>query len=192
MHFQLLKADDFEKYINSRDFFVKKNTTTSTPPSTPTTSPRRTTTSGRSSTNDPEETPGPSETETGDGGNARTSDTSSSSSSTTGGPDRTGAPANETPDANVDPNTAPETLKVGLGVGLGLGIPLLAIIGAGIYYLGKRHRKADLELLPPPKLPTAAMPVGWHTDKNRMLSDVGGIESEENNNVGGHLWTPRS
>ncbi|KAF3934833.1 hypothetical protein ABW19_dt0200981 [Dactylella cylindrospora] len=186
MHFQLLDSTNTDRFFNSRDFRIYNQTDVETETLKTTTQERTVT---REVTVTPTQSPQSSPVTPPDVESSSTSapesNSRSSTSSSTSSTETTPSPTNTSSGNTDSSNSKDGTLKVGLGVGLGLGIPLIALIGAGIYFLGRRHRKKDLLLEtpmpapPPPKVPTAA----WY-DSN---IPVGGIDSA-NNYIGGNTY----
>ncbi|KAK6498934.1 hypothetical protein TWF481_011505 [Arthrobotrys musiformis] len=191
LHFQLLDSSNTERNFNSKDFRIYNRTDTLTETLITTTKERTVTREVtvtpsadiESTSTSPRSTPADIDTQTTPQGD-ETSTTSSSSSissetegATSMGPDAVttseGSPesTNLTDTTSSNNNTA---MKVGLGVGLGVGLPLLALIGGGLYFLGKRRGGAGDALPHMPTVPPVSSrgaETGWYG------GTVGGIEN---------------
>lgn len=100
--------------------------------------------------------------------------------------------ASTTSDSSSQPNSTNTSsdntaMKVGLGVGLGVGLPLLALIGGGLYFLGKKRGGAGNALPDMPSVPPVSSrgaEIGWYPG-----AIVGGIENTDSQ-VGGAVRAP--
>ncbi|KAF3287716.1 hypothetical protein TWF970_007424 [Orbilia oligospora] len=209
LHFQLLDSSNTERNFNSKDFKIYNRTDTLTETLRTTTKERTVTkevtvTPGVDigSSSSPRSTPTDVETQTTpETGSDEASTTSSSDSSTSSETEAvtnmgasTSAAAATTSNSSALPNSTGTSsdntaMKVGLGVGLGVGLPLLGLIGGGLYFLGKRRGAGgagntlpDMPSVPP--VTSRGAETGWYPGNT-----VGGIENT-GSQVGGAMGLP--
>ncbi|KAK6513802.1 hypothetical protein TWF506_008237 [Arthrobotrys conoides] len=195
IHFQLLDSSNTERNFNSKDFKIYNRTDTLTETLRTTTKERTVTKEVTvtpsldiGSSSSPTSTPADTNTQTTPGTESDEASTTSSSSSSISSSETevatsmgvsTSDPAVTTSDSSALPNTTNTSsnntaMKVGLGVGLGVGLPLLALIGGGLYFLGKRRGAGGNTLQDMPSVPpvsSAGAETGWYGGL------VGGIDN---------------
>ncbi|EPS35955.1 hypothetical protein H072_10621 [Dactylellina haptotyla CBS 200.50] len=202
IHFQLLNGADDTQFFNSKDFQISNETDVVTQTVGGTTQARTVTrevtvTPGTDTSTNPTSSPATTETTS----EPSSSITSSSIVSTT--TTNRSSDAAVTQDATTSMNTEPTntgtaapkssgnntTMKVGLGVGLGLGLPLLACLGFGLFWLGRRRKGAPMKVsseIPPAPPPPMTFKPAWYDPGGT----VGGIESADNH-AGGAMYPDR-
>ncbi|KAF3111540.1 hypothetical protein TWF103_003487 [Orbilia oligospora] len=209
LHFQLLDSSNTERNFNSKDFKIYNRTDTLTETLRTTTKEKTVTkevtvTPGVDigSSSSPRSTPTNIETQTTpETGSDEASTTSSSGSSSSSGTEAvtnmgasTSVAAATTSNSSALPNSTGTSsdntaMKVGLGVGLGVGLPLLGLIGGGLYFLGKKRGAGgagntlpDMPSVPP--VTSRGAETGWYPGNT-----VGGIENT-GSQVGGAMGVP--